>query len=330
MAFKSSTVNSSKVAATLSNFPSFFDPSRIGITTLAQAQSSRFYADSGKVTEYAREVVSATEIHAKITSLTTSSVVYCDYDGIRADYAVTDTYGRNAVWSGYKAVHHGDGVVDSSGNLGNLTNTGSVAYSTGKIGKAFDGGTANSTKRMSITGSTPVTGAEIDSAATMSTWIYAYATKNGSIEWINQLVGSGTTRTMRIRLDNAGSPFTLLAQYSGVFPIHTNGITAGQWYHVVLTKSGSTVYLYKNASANTISYANSTGGTVGYYPFSHEGTDPTSFFSGMTDEVRTTNVNLSADWITTEYNNQNDESTFWGAWADVGGASQNSNFLMFM
>jgi len=28
---------------------------------------------------------------------------------------------------------------------------------------------------------------------------------------------------------------------------------------------------------------------------------------------------LSANWITTEYNNQNDEAAFWGTWTDAGG-----------
>ena len=162
--FKTATVNASDVPSTQTNFPAYVDLSRLGITTQAEADSVRVYADSGKTTEWAREIVSATEMHVKIPSLTSTTAIYVDWDGVSSDYAVTDTYGRNAVWTGYKAVHHGDSVVDASGNLGNLTNTGSVAYSAGKVGKAFDGGASNTTKRMSITGSSPVTGAEIEIA----------------------------------------------------------------------------------------------------------------------------------------------------------------------
>ena len=42
-------------------------------------------------------------------------------------------------------------------------------------------------------------------------------------------------------------------------------------------------------------------------------------FDGRIDEARMKNGALSANWITTEYNNQNAEATFWGTWTDAGG-----------
>jgi len=42
---------------------------------------------------------------------------------------------------------------------------------------------------------------------------------------------------------------------------------------------------------------------------------------GDGDEYRLRNGTLSANWITTEYNNQSDESGFWGTWTTVSGGA---------
>jgi len=119
--FKQATVNASDVPATLTNYPAYVALSRLGITTLAEAQSVRCYSDSAKTTELAREIVSVTEMHVKVSSLTSTFVLYVDWDGARADYAATDTYGRNAVWSDYAFVFHFENsLTNSVGNLGGL------------------------------------------------------------------------------------------------------------------------------------------------------------------------------------------------------------------
>ena len=43
------------------------------------------------------------------------------------------------------------------------------------------------------------------------------------------------------------------------------------------------------------------------------------WWSGLEDEVRVTTTIPTANWETTEYNNQSDEPTFWGSWSTVGG-----------
>jgi uncharacterized membrane protein len=48
--------------------------------------------------------------------------IYVDWDGVRSDYAVSATYGRNAVWVDLALVNHFEtATTDSSGN-----NTGTV------------------------------------------------------------------------------------------------------------------------------------------------------------------------------------------------------------
>lgn len=334
MSFKSSTVNASKVAATLSNFPSFIDPSRLGITTLAQAQSSRFYADSGKVVEWAREVASATEIYSKIASLTSSTVAYCDFDGVRADYAVTDTYGRNAVWTGYRAVWHLNDLVDSTGNGYTLTNNNSVTMNaTGKLGGAADFGSSNSSKTLSIAS------------------ILGLASRSYSItNWISLVNGSASGQGIWTFNDgtNLIRPYTYYESSGGNLTVRfahekanstsvqTNQIANfanNTWYFMAQTYNDSTLRPYINNTAGatqSISGAG-TGSLVSTMRLgSHQGNPaPSLYMSGKIDEFRVSNDTKSTDWLTTEYNNQSDESTFWGAWADVGGG-QNSAFLMFM
>src|SRR6056297_2303141 len=115
MATKTATVNASDVAATLTNFPAYVDLSRVGITTLAEAESVRVYSDAAKTTELAREIVSASEMHVLIPSLTTSTQIWVDFDGVRSDYAVGATYGAEAVWSTFEGVWHLQDTTDSTG-----------------------------------------------------------------------------------------------------------------------------------------------------------------------------------------------------------------------
>lgn len=333
MSFKSSTINASKVPGTLSNFPSFVAPSRIGITTLAQAQSSRFYADSGKVVEWAREVVSENEIHTKVPSLTSTVVNYCDYDGIRADYAVTDTYGRNAVWSGYRAVYHLDGLTDSTGNGYTLTNTNSVAFTgSGKLAgnTTADYGSTNTTKKLGISSNLGITGT---GAVTVSGWVKQHAeitTSPGELMIFAHRTTSTADRFFQSSYQyNSGT--RRLAAYFGTAQYYHNVSLGTNWFHYADERaSGASpaTKIYYNSS----NVASGTGGTAttgqNIFGIGTEG-GTYGLMRGLFDEVRVAGSILGANWLTTEYNNHEDESTFWGSWADVGGG-QNSNFLMFM
>jgi hypothetical protein len=190
--FKYATVNASDVPATQTNFPAYVDLSRLGITTLAEAQSVRVYAESSKTTEWAREIVSATEMHVKVPSLTSTVEIYVDWDGVRADYAVGDTYGRNAVWSDYAAVYHMDSLTtDYSGNSKTLTNTNSVANATGKIGQAADFGTSNTTKVLERTADDVLAYTQFASEWTMTGWFKLASTSTtGAVFWCRSTNGS--------------------------------------------------------------------------------------------------------------------------------------------
>lgn len=318
--FKQATVNAASVPATQTNFPSYVDLSRIGITTLAEAQSVRVYADSAKTTEWAREIVSATEMHVKVPSLTSTVSIFVDWDGVRADYAVTDTFGRNAVWSDYTIVLHGDSTTESSGN-NTLTHT-NVTSVSGKIGQAFDAtGATNSYSEF-----TTKLGTFWDNDYTFQCWadLDSFDATNG-----NQFIWAGDRNQQHIDISgqlilntfNAGS-----SNVQSTSSLSLNTWTMTHWQRVTAT----TGKLYINGADNTSgtnAMRNPAGTLTQAFRLFIREDNTASAYDGQMDEIRLRAFELTANWITTEYNNQNAESTFWGTWSNVG-ASLPSNLMM--
>ena len=325
--FKTATVASADVPATQTNFPVYIDLSRLGITTQADADSVRVYADSSKTTEWAREIVSATEMHVKVPSLTSTTSIYVYWDGTSADYAVTDTYGRNAVWSGYSAVYHLSNTTDSTGNGFTLTGINSPTLSVGVFGNnnsSYQYGGSNyhisPTNILDCTSSIP--------NATISTWVKPEITTRGDHlgQWPHHLLKSGMT----------ASRFRAQSNYStNAIATDTSNYSLNTWYHNVFTLNDSSflVELFVNG-ASKITGTGSGTRTYSNQPLALGGeyVSGVSYnrFTGSLDEVRVSLGILSPNWITTEYNNQSDEAGFWGTWSDVGGATNTTNFFLMM
>lgn len=334
--FKQATVNASSVPATQTNFPAYVDLSRIGITTLAEAQSVRVYSDSGKTTELAREIVSATEMHVKVPSLTSTFVLYVDYDGVRSDYAATDTYGRNNVWSGERAVYHLEGLTDSTSTGTTLTNVNTVAFSSSKIGNGSDTGSANTNKHLH-SGTTEL----VDSTQLTSGWSARGfvtfntlpATSDADSRWVfllDVLISGSTRRTVNFQYDGrtTNQGFKLRVDGSSFNTYNSNTTTTVNTpVYFALQYTGTNLELYINNSlvinqAHTFTTRSATPSSkrlqmhgVDTYAAGHS--------SSKIDEFRVKNSGSNtANWLTTEYNNLMNESTFWGTWSDVsvGGA----------
>ena len=318
MSFKKATVNAGSVAATLSNYPTYVALDRVGIASLAEAQSSRWYTDVDKINEVAREVVSADEGHGKIPSLTTTTELYIDYDGIRSDYAVGATYGRNAVWSDYESVvHMQSDATDSTGN-GDGTINGTTFSGVGQIGNGgvFDGSDyLNMGDKAVLTGLTAQMWAKKDSASGNQMLFH-----RGNSSGVNEAFylfylqsGNRMEATVKTNLTQV--------YYAAALP---SSVTALRMYH--FTFDMTNIRLYQNASLF------GTSGTVAGTTINDTATQelflgafngPSIYWDGDQDEFRLRDTALSQDWITTEYNNQNDEATFWGTWTDAaaGGGS---------
>ena len=319
--FKKATVAAASVPATQTNFPAYVDLSRLGITTLAEAQSVRVYAEAAKTTEWAREIVSATEMHVKVPSLTATTEIYVDWDGVTSDYAVTDTYGRNAVWTGYDVVAHGDGATDSTGRR-TLLNNGAVEFLTtdAQIGKGYQMDNISSTTQhigIPNDASTDYTGDMYVSA-----WLKRTATDRDS------LIASGgwiVSTGYWINVDEAGAWAINKPGVGYASTIVATGLPYTTKGHFVFKKTASTnVKIYNNGTLHTTTTGAGVTGNFtvnnniarlgGRYDYAD------SNWNGTIDEYRSSHTLYSDEWITTEYNNQSDESTFWGTWSDAGGA----------
>jgi len=314
MAFKTATVQTGKVASTQSNFPVYVDLDRLGITTLAEAQSVRVYADEAKTTEWAREIVSVSEMHVKVPSLTSSTEIFVDWDGVRSDYGVTTTYGRNAVWSDYQRVYHlneaSGAVVDSTGN-DDGTNNGATTEAAGQIGDAYSFDGTNDV----ITGIATVDG--LGNNVSYSLWVKGDSySSNRKIALVNFL--GGADRVIIQRSETSGR-FQIDTYDGSTLRSHGTALTdTTNWHYFV----GTT-----NTSKSLTSYLDGVAGTSSSYrgggdsasSFNIGGDNVAYYWDGKIDEVRARHSILSANWITTEYNNQNAESTFWGTWTDAGG-----------
>ncbi len=110
---------------------------------------------------------------------------------------------------------------------------------------------------------------------------------------------------------------------------HTqNNIIDGNWHFVVCTRGSGGVAIYVDGLnqplvadiANTTkrNTSNTASFNIGYQ------NDSISYFNGNIDEARVATIARSADWIATEYNNQNSPPTFYTIGSEVANASASS------
>ena len=313
--FKTATVRSGDVPATQTDFPSYVDLDRLGVTTLAEAQSIRVYADEAKTVEWAREIVSATEMHVKVPSLTSTVDIYVDWDGVRSDYATTDTYGAEAVWTDYSGVFHqqmssGD-AIDSAGNT-NLTVDAGITY--GSVGQIGDATTHPGDSNVDI--KKTLTTATTTEPVTIQAWARPDIVSGArSLAYI----GSGSGEHGILFVDSAA---WALSQ-NGPFPSAQSGsiISANNYYmvHGVFSSNSSREIYVDGVSQDTDTSSITVGAGSGL-AIGGRFLTGNQTFDGRLDEIRFRDSVLSPNWITTEYNNQNDEATFWGTWTDAGGS----------
>jgi len=279
---------------------------------------------SDDTTELAREIVTFSvtdetgEIHYKYSGTLSSSVdtdIHVYADGSSADYAVTATYGRNNVWTDYSGVFHqqmssGD-AIDSAGNT-NLTVDADITYgSVGQIGDA----------------TTHPGDSNVDIKKTSTT---ATTTEPVTIQaWARPDIVSGARSLAYIGSDGGehgilfvGSAAWALSQ-NGSFPSAKSGsiISANTYYmvHGVFSSNASREIYVDGVSQDTDTSSITVGAGSGL-AIGGRFLSGTQSFDGRLDGIRFRDSVLSANWITTEYNNQNSYSTFYSV-AAVAGSS---------
>jgi len=340
MGFVKLTPASGKVSGTNSNMPLLVVPSAItnvGTLTLAEAQSVRFYSDEAKTTELAREVVSADELHVKVGSVTSTTDIWMDWDGVRSDYAATDTYGRNAVWSDYALVMHMGSTVNSTGGTG-ATTTGTPTNVSGKLGDAtaFANTMGSSPSHYySIAADMIPTSSGADFS--FQSW-YRWSASGIGILWDKQNTASSNRFFIAANYDGTGTPsngrigfFTNDGSATTLHQSTNPGLNNNAWHKVDFTRSSSTGAIYIAGSSVSLSGSVRPGSV---HASGHNqriatlGAANTFSYGGELDEMRVRHSVLSADWISTEYQNQNDNGAFWVA-TPVGAPTANNGFMLW-
>ena len=311
---KTATVQASQVPSTQSNIPLYVDLSALGITTQAEADSVRVYSGTDEATEWAREIVSASVMWVKVPSMTSSTAIYINWDGVRSDYAVTATYGRNAVWSnGYAAVYHLENLTtDSTGNLYTLTNNNTVTSGTGKIGGcgSFNG----SNQYLGINNNIGIDGG----ACTISAWVNPNSASQ--VDGVAE-TGSAASDVNNVILYHGGVPATWFDRHKYGAAQDSSQISgsraASTWHQFTYSYNGSTVTGYVNGTAGsgTSASGNGNNGNTNHTEIGFA-RRYSLYWDGLIDEVHFSTVGRSADWIEAQYNNQNSNSGFWGTWSD--------------
>lgn len=280
----------------------------------------RVYSDAALTTQLAREVVSCDttvetgELHLKHGTLATGNIVYITVDGTSTEPAADSTYGSQNAWnSNYEAVYHmneaSGNITDSTDHSDTGTANGNPTYGvTGALGDAidFDGtgdyfnglkdyGTAIGTGDLTVQGFFKV--ANQNSRRTLISF--------GESDF-------STYFTIRAGRDTDTNDIALISRASspGQVTISSTGFQDNAYHLFHATRSGTTGTFYldgtqQNQTTNA-EWASSLGNdtTIGSF---FSGTDD---LDGTLDEIRILSTELSANWITTEYNNQNDPSAF--------------------
>ena len=345
------TVQNGKVDADVTDFPVYVNLNNLpaGFHTNVNQTDARDIrvTKSDGTTELPREVVFYTaasdtgELHFKADSVAnaTDTDFYIYYGNAGAsDYAATDTYGRNNVWdSNHKMVLHlkdatTSTITDSTSNGNNGTKVGAnePVEADAKIykGQDFDGSNDYISNG---------TGASIKdlvkaAAATFSFWIYPDAKdnmimlrndNNGSAGfWIENLQTTPSLGAAGLRLIVIFSTTNLRAGVASP--------SNGAWTKVDIVYPGDSV------AANVLIYFNGVlqTQTTTISPVGSQTTDSAETFylgnkrptsnhgitfstlNGKLDEVNISNSARASTWISTQYNNQSDTSTFYAAGAE--------------
>jgi hypothetical protein len=320
---KKITIDHNKVPNTdQTNFPVTIDHRDIDLKNYAQTSGNDImFTSSDGTTKLDHEIEKWDKTTGELVawiriptlSHTTDTVIYMYYGNSSA----ADQSNKTGVWdSNYKGVWHlsesstSSNRLDSTSNANALTNNASVTGGTGVL----DGDNVFSGSNYLNRTNASQTGLSITGNITIEAWI-----KRSDFS-INGVIGGkdGTSAgnlgyTLRT---TTGSKVQMVlgtaANGSLTNSTSSNSVlNTNQWYHVVGVYDGTNSTLYLNAAVDkTGAYNggifNSTGDVeIG----SRNG--GSVLYTGDIDEFRISNIARSADWISTEYNNQNNPSTFY-------------------
>lgn len=283
-----------------------------GLTPL-NFELEQYAATTGQVTAWVR-------IPSLSATATTSLYLYFSNPSVYTDPGTGNVWTNN-----YMAVYHfQNSVLDETPNGNDLADLNTSTNISGKIGQARE--FTGDGDQLEDTDAETVYLNGLDSL-TMSMWVKADVTgtdmgimfgRNPDAPgWDNKLgirhdaAGNGGTNIIRvsIRVDDNGA--TNIMRRNSLDNLQTTN-----WQHIAVTwENGILPNIYINGSLSHGGYSTDTftgvcakNKTLLIGRSSKDG--PTSSWDGLIDEFRMDSSMKSADWIATEYANQNDPVTF--------------------
>lgn len=343
------TIDKTKVGGSLTNFPLLVSGTYKFLATVANGGSVTsasgfditFHSTIGGA-KLDHEIISYSAtgqiiMFVKIPALdnVNNTIVYISYGNASI---TTSQENKTGVWdSNYKAVWHCEETTttfaDSTGQ-NNLTKPSanqpfSVPTKIG-AGGLYAGNNSDYGEKVAPILATTANVLNM----TISAWVTAhygqvnatstiYCERGGTNDIIKfeATLQAGAAGTIILTLrDDAGA----LYQLQGV----NRKINDGAWHYVVATKAGSAISLYVDGLldlSGTSTSGNTMTNTGLTSRIGSDASDSGTSWKGMIDEVRLSNTNRSANWILTEYNNQNSPNTFYSV-SSIGEVSRVVNF----
>jgi len=329
------TVKASALSEDLTDFPVYVD-----LADLPSSFFSNITSDGGDIrvtesdgqTEVAREIVFASTtaltgemyFNSSSTSSTTDTIFYIYYgNSLASDYAVTDTYGAENVWSnGYVLVSHLNdettSTVVNSAN-GSLDGTKDAANSpsvttSGKIYDAQDHeglghiGYGNvGSNATNITISAWINPSNLTGSGETSTYGYSIfsAHSAGNYTWLTVGGTGGGGSVDEVRFCAFSSSATCNVA-SG------SNVGTGQWHYVSATAVDGGAAAVRVDGNNVLSFTSNGGGTWNSgSTIADLRPDRNIEFEGIIDEVQISNVVRSTGWQDATYLNQGTTSDFY-------------------
>lgn len=316
------SINAAQVPSTQTNFPVLVSVTDARFKTVANGghvqnasgYDIRPYTDttlSTAITGYELERYNASTgevvMWVKVSSLTSSSTPFVLAYG---DTSISTDGSSTTTWSNsFISVYHlKDGttlsVADAVGT-NNGTNHSATATA-GQIDGACNVASASSQYISSNAGGT------VNVGFTLSVWVNGTSFPNGYNGVITMVDGTNT-QSRFLEVKSTGKLVCYVTNSPDVFYDGT-GVTTlstGTSYYLTMVYSSAVGLIgYVNASVDKSVSSSQGTPAVATTDIGQDIKTAGRFFNGMIDEARISSVVRSADWITTEYNNQSAPSTF--------------------
>ncbi len=299
--YKEVTIQSSQVVGTHTNFPVLININDSDLATNARSDGFDIIFtsnDGNTILDHQLESYSSGNLVAWVKVPSISSASNTSIRMYYANPSISTNQSVNTVWdNNYQLVMHMNGLSNSSTVSQAITNSGTTS-GTGKIGNARAFNSAQSQFiQVADNASLDITG-----NLTISFW---YNAIDGNPDIISKGIGSGSTYEADV--SGGSRPRFRKNNSNGNNLRANNSLNTNTWYYLTFVQSNSGREIRINGVLDVSDNNTGSFNTNNDPLYISRSGDP---INGRLDEVRISNIARSANWITTEYQNQNNPSTF--------------------